>query len=85
MKPTIPTVPPLAEPSEAEIQKIAYRLWVEGGCQQGVESDNWFAAKELLRHHRAHEAGPAKKPRKAPASAPTSAADPASPLATAND
>jgi hypothetical protein len=48
-KPT--TVPPFAEPSEAEIQTVAYRLWVEGGCQEGVESDNWFAARELIRHH----------------------------------
>ena len=41
----------LHEPSEAEIQKKAYHLWVEGGCLEGVELDNWLAAKELLRHH----------------------------------
>lgn len=62
MKPNIPTVPPLPEPSEAEIHKIAYRLWVEGGCQHGVETDNWFTAKELLRHH--HRADAANKPGK---------------------
>ena len=56
MKTKSNTVPPPPEPSEAEIQKVAYRLWVEGGCVAGRESDNWFAAKELLRHHhgRAH-------------------------------
>jgi Protein of unknown function (DUF2934) len=39
------------EPNEAEIQKKAYHLWIEGGRREGVELDNWFAAKELLRHH----------------------------------
>jgi hypothetical protein len=45
------TTDPLPEPTEAEIQSKAYHLWVEGGCQSGVELDNWLAAKELLRHH----------------------------------
>ena len=48
------------EPQEAEIQKAAYHLWIEGGRLEGVELDNWLAAKELLRHH--HGAvHPAKK------------------------
>lgn len=51
MKTKLPTTPRPAEPSEAEIQKVAYRLWIEGGCQEGVERDNWFAARELIRHH----------------------------------
>jgi Protein of unknown function (DUF2934) len=42
---------PLHEPTEADIQKKAYHLWVEGGCLEGIELDNWLAAKELLRHH----------------------------------
>ena len=54
---SVPTPP---EPSEAEIQKVAYRLWIEGGCLQGVERDNWFAAKELLRHHHGRSPRPAK-------------------------
>lgn len=58
----------LPEPSEAEIQKVAYRLWIEGGCQQGVERDNWFAAKELLRHH--HGRAPIRTKPHAEASAP---------------
>lgn len=53
-------IPEAPEPSEAEIQKAAYRLWVEGGCLEGVELDNWLAAKELLRHHHG-VAHPAKK------------------------
>ena len=47
MKPTLLTDPapiPVTEPNEAEIQKQAYHLWVEGGCLEGVELDNWLAA-----------------------------------------
>ena len=45
-----------AEPTEAEIQTQAYHLWIDGGCLEGVELDNWFEAKELVkhRHGRAH-------------------------------
>jgi hypothetical protein len=39
-----------AGPTEAEIQHEAYRLWLEGGRQEGVELENWLAAKERLRH-----------------------------------
>ncbi|MBP6508030.1 MAG: DUF2934 domain-containing protein [Opitutaceae bacterium] len=49
-------------PGEAEIQKQAYHLWVEGGCLEGVELDNWLAAKELLKHRHAQPA--ARRPRK---------------------
>lgn len=41
---------PTPEPNEAEIQKLAYHLWIDGGCLEGVELDNWLAAKELIRH-----------------------------------
>ncbi len=47
----------LHEPSEAEIQKAAYHLWLDGGCQKGVELDNWLAAKELLKHRHGHAHG----------------------------
>jgi hypothetical protein len=39
------------EPTEAEIQHAAYFLWVERGRPTGCDLENWFAAKELLRHH----------------------------------
>lgn len=52
---------PTAEPTEAEIQKVAYHLWLEGGCQPGVELDNWLAAKELLKHHHGRDGGRTKK------------------------
>ncbi|MBL9203142.1 MAG: DUF2934 domain-containing protein [Opitutaceae bacterium] len=58
------------EPSEAEIQKAAYHLWIEGGRLEGVELDNWLAAKELLRHHH----GVAHPSKKKPAAAPGRAA-----------
>jgi hypothetical protein len=71
-KPT--TFPTFAEPSEAEIQKVAYRLWVEGGCQEGVESDNWFAARELIRHHHGRVPDHPRHHAEAPAAAPAPAA-----------
>lgn len=49
MKTNVAQVMPF-EPNEAEIQKLAHRLWIEGGCLEGVELENWLAAKELLRH-----------------------------------
>ena len=36
-------------PNKAEIQQAAYHLWIDGGRLEGVELDNWLAAKELLR------------------------------------
>ena len=39
------------EPTEAEIQHQAYLLWSEGGCRPGREQDDWFAAREWLRHY----------------------------------
>ena len=50
-------IPP--EPTEAEIQRQAYHLWIDGGRLEGVEVDNWHAAREILRHR----AGHALKPR----------------------
>ena len=35
-------------PTEAEIQRQAYLLWLEGGCRPGRELDDWLAARELL-------------------------------------
>ena len=39
------------EPTEEQIQKAAYHLWLEQGRPVGCELDTWLAAKELLRHH----------------------------------
>jgi hypothetical protein len=45
------------EPTEAEIQKQAYHLWIDGGRLEGVELDNWLTAKELLRRRHGHAHG----------------------------
>lgn len=43
----------IPEPTEAEIQHEAYLLWIESGRLPGHDLENWFAAKELLRHRHA--------------------------------
>jgi hypothetical protein len=43
----------IPEPTEAEIQHEAYLLWVESGRLPGHDLENWFAARELLRHRHA--------------------------------
>jgi hypothetical protein len=57
LNPTKPTSFAPHEPDEAEIQKVAYHLWIDGGRLEGVELDNWFSAKELLRHRHGHTHG----------------------------
>lgn len=42
---------PTPEPTEAEIQHVAYLLWLENGQKPGHDLENWLAAKEYLRHH----------------------------------
>lgn len=39
------------EPTEAEIQKAAYYIWLAGGCIPGRDLENWLAAREYLKHH----------------------------------
>ena len=53
---TPPTGQP--EPTEAEIQKEAYYLWIESGRPDGRDLELWHAATELLRHRH----GPASAP-----------------------
>ncbi|MEY3773857.1 MAG: hypothetical protein RLZZ129_637, partial [Verrucomicrobiota bacterium] len=33
---------PAHEPTEAEIQKAAYYLWLESGCPEGRELEHWL-------------------------------------------
>lgn len=44
---------PAPEPTEAQIQHVAYLLWLENGQKPGHDLENWLAAKEYLRHHAA--------------------------------
>lgn len=66
--------PPVHEPTEAEIQRQAYHLWIDGGCLEGVEVDNWLAAKELLKHRQGHAHGHAPRGAHPGTSGPTKAA-----------
>jgi hypothetical protein len=68
-------------PSEAEIQHEAYRLWLEGGRQEGVELENWFAAKERLMHH--HGPATTKAPRTPGATPAKTKSAPAQPFSKA--
>lgn len=56
----------LPEPTESEIQHSAYYLWIERGRPTNCDLENWFAAKELLRHH--HGRTPQQGRRAAPLS-----------------
>lgn len=51
--PSVPTVQP--EPPEAWIRERAYYLWLNRGCPQGDDQQDWADAKAQL----AAEAGPA--------------------------
>jgi len=44
------------EPTEAEIQHVAYHLWIESGRAHGRDLDHWLTARELLRHKTARSA-----------------------------
>lgn len=59
-KPARPGAHP--EPTEAEIQKIAYCLWLEKGCPDGNDLDNWLEAKELIRHRTSARPGTVQTP-----------------------
>lgn len=41
-----------SEPTEAEIQKEAYYLWIECGRPEGRDLEIWDAAREYLLHRR---------------------------------
>jgi hypothetical protein len=42
-------------PTEADIQKEAYYLWIENGRPAGRDVEFWHAAAEILRHRAARE------------------------------
>ena len=35
-------------PTEGEIARIAFDLWLESGCPVGSDKENWFRAKAIL-------------------------------------
>ena len=59
---------------EEEIRQLAYRLWQEAGCPEGIEAQHWLKAEAIwLEEHRAPskakraKAAKARKPRKSSA------------------
>ncbi len=51
------TLVALPEPTEAEIQKTAYYLWLQHGCVPDHDLEHWLSAKEILRHRPARVGG----------------------------
>jgi hypothetical protein len=37
------------EPEPAEVEALAYQLWLERGCPIGSDQDDWYRAEEQLR------------------------------------
>ena len=37
------------DPSEVEIAEVAYQLWLDRGCPNGSEQEDWFRAEEILK------------------------------------
>lgn len=35
-------------PTKEEIEELAYRYWVEGGCPEGEDLDHWLRAEQDL-------------------------------------
>jgi hypothetical protein len=43
-----------AEPSQDEIARLAYRYWLDRGCQGGSPEEDWLRAEQQLRHRQAN-------------------------------
>jgi hypothetical protein len=37
-------------PTESEIAKVAYQLWLDSGCPIGSDQEHWFRAEAMLRN-----------------------------------
>jgi hypothetical protein len=37
------------DPNEVEIAGVAYQLWLDRGCPNGSDQEDWFRAEELLK------------------------------------
>ncbi len=37
------------DPSEVEIARVAYQLWMDRGCPAGSDQEDWFRAEEILK------------------------------------
>ena len=44
-------------PEPEQIEALAYQLWLERGCPNGSDQQDWFQAEDQLRQHGAiHQA-----------------------------
>jgi hypothetical protein len=39
-----------SQPSHEQIARLASQLYIESGCQEGRDAENWLRAEEILRH-----------------------------------
>jgi hypothetical protein len=37
------------DPSQGEIAGVAYQLWLDRGCPNGSDQEDWFRAEEILK------------------------------------
>ncbi len=37
-------------PTESEIAKVAYQLWLDNGCPFGSDQEDWFRAEAMLKN-----------------------------------
>ena len=40
----------IVSPTENEIAKVAYQLWLDSGCPIGLDQEHWFRAEAMLRN-----------------------------------
>lgn len=45
---------PVAAPTHEEIAQEAYAIYVERGCPDGRDEENWLEAEQMLLERRAH-------------------------------
>jgi Protein of unknown function (DUF2934) len=37
-------------PTESEIARVAYQLWLDNGCRVGLDQEDWFRAEAMLKN-----------------------------------
>jgi hypothetical protein len=40
----------IVNPTQDEIAKVAYQLWLDSGCLTGLDQEHWFRAEAILRN-----------------------------------
>jgi hypothetical protein len=47
-----PATPTEIRPTHEDIAALAYSLWQEQGCPEGLQEENWLSAEQELKRHR---------------------------------